>query len=221
MILYHPIEGDIYSKPIKVRANHCFIMTQLGDPVPAEIQKIRKILSRRFKKHEVQIIDAGDVVTGKDFLLKIWEIIVSVPLGIAVLSKDLPIPTMENVFFELGIMQAIGKSTVIIKTGDVPVPSDLVRTEYIEYVGGNSKSNKAFLRKLDNFLKNHFELADHFEFLAEEGESDPVVSIDYFIRAYLIKPKDRYVRKIKALLSESTMNEYAKSRVKSFLKAVE
>jgi hypothetical protein len=56
--------------------------------------------------------------------------------------------------------------------------------------------------------------------MAEQLKSDPMIYIDYLLRAYLIKPRQQYIRKIKALSSNKSLDEYVKSRVKNFLKTV-
>ena len=82
MILYDPVEGDVLSKHIKYRPQTCFIMTQLGTPIPNEIKNIRRTLEKYLKQKKLITIDASSNIKGKDFLLKIWEMILSVPVGI-------------------------------------------------------------------------------------------------------------------------------------------
>ena len=127
MILYKPTDGDVQLTKIEYRPNTCFIMTQIGKPVPVNIQNIRSKLTKYLKKIKMNQLDAGDIVTGKDFLLKIWKVIVSVPLGIAIIDENMSPNTLCNIFYEIGIMQSLGKETVVIKTEKANVPSDFVR----------------------------------------------------------------------------------------------
>jgi len=133
MINYNPIDGDVYSKKIKYRPRTCFIMTKLGKPVPKEIINMRRTAEKYLKNHKFEIIDASSKVTGRDFLFKIFELILSVPLGIALISENLNSTTIANIFYEIGLLQALGKETLIIKTEESNIPSDFIRTEYIKY----------------------------------------------------------------------------------------
>jgi hypothetical protein len=82
---------------------------------------------------EYKVIDASTERTGRDFLLKIWKIIESVPVCIVIIHEDTPIKTQANLYYELGVAQALGKETVIIKTPRAEMPSDFNRSEYIEF----------------------------------------------------------------------------------------
>jgi hypothetical protein len=54
-------------------------MTKLGHPIPKEVNRICSYLTKIITDHGISLINANDVVTGKDFLLKIWHIILGVP----------------------------------------------------------------------------------------------------------------------------------------------
>ena len=111
MITYDPIEGDAYSKKVYYHPRTCFVVTQLGEPVPESVNRIRRVLNKSLKAREIKIIDANSAMTGRDFLDKIWSMILSVPLGIAIVTEDMPHNTWANIFYEIGLMQALGKET--------------------------------------------------------------------------------------------------------------
>lgn len=190
MILYRPNDGDVHMNHIEYRPRTCFIMTRLGQPIPTEIENIRLELSNLLAKHQITEIDADTVVTGKDFLMKIWNMIISVPLGIAIINDDMSPQTLANIFYEIGLMQAYGKETLVIKTKKANVPSDFVRTEYIEY-------GTDFEEKLEKYINNFFELPLHYDFMADLLEKNPLLSIDYLRRAYLITGDNKYKLKKK------------------------
>lgn len=180
MILYSPIDGDAQTTKTPYRPRTCFLMTQLGGDIPAEVDDIRRILLRVFEEHELELIDASSEVTGKDFLVKIWKMIASVPLGVAIIHKDMPTRTQCNIFYEVGMAQALGKETLIIKTKDAQVPSDFVRTEYIEH-------NAKFEESLRKYLESLFAQASYYETVADQlEENNPLLAIDYLRRAFLI-----------------------------------
>jgi len=179
MIVYDPLNGHPLQSGSPYQARHCFLMTKLGDQMPPMVDKIRAAVVKRCRVHRITVIDALESVTGRDILLKIWELIASSPISVAILHEDFPHSTQTNIFFELGVAQALGKETVIIKSPGAPVPSDLIRTEYIEFGGG-------FDTKFDRFLKSVFKRADHYVRISETVENDPVLALDYLKRAFLI-----------------------------------
>lgn len=180
MIVYHPFEGDISSAPVKYTPRSCFVMTQLGGNICPQVKRIRRVVSRLLKNNFLEEIDADSTTTGGDYMTKIWKQTFSSPIGIAIISEDLPARTIGNIFYELGLMDSYGKETLVIKTPKCEIPSDLKRTEYIT-------AEKSYSRKIESFLKNVKERADYYELVAEQIEQgDPVQAIDYMRRAYLI-----------------------------------
>jgi hypothetical protein len=116
VIYYRPTDGDPLTTPVRTRPRTCFLMTQLGGPVPPILAEIRSALLAALNEHGYRLVDADSLVTGKDFLLKIFEMIVAVPLGIAIIHEQMRPGTLANVFYELGMMQAYGKETLVIRT---------------------------------------------------------------------------------------------------------
>lgn len=102
-----------------------------------------------------------DPTAGRDFLLKIWNLLLTAPLGIAIIHEGMPPATVANIFFELGMMQAYGKELLVVKTRAAVVPSDLVRTEYLEW-------GPAFGSRLRRFMNGLLERAQYYETVAEQ-----------------------------------------------------
>jgi hypothetical protein len=107
MISYSPIDGEVYSKTSIFRPRTCFLMTKIGNPIPEEIVEIRENIQKILESKNYNLIDANTFITGKDFLLKIWQLLLSVPLGIAIINEELDQFTMANIFYEIGLMQAV------------------------------------------------------------------------------------------------------------------
>ena len=170
MINYNLIDGEIYSKKIKYRPKTCFIMTKLGDSIPKKICNMRRTVEKYLKDHNFEIIDASSEVTGRDYLFKIYELILSVPLGIALISEELHPKTIANIFYEIGLLQALGKETLIIKTEKYDIPSDFIRTEHIEY-------GRKYKNKINKYIKTYIELAGHYELLGCELIKNPITSL--------------------------------------------
>lgn len=179
MISYRLTDGDVHTAKINYKPRTCFLMTQLGEPLPQELRDIRDSLKSILGNYSINLVDANSEITGRDFLQKIWNMIVAVPLGIAVISENMSLQTQNNIFYEIGVAQTLGKETVVIKTQKAKVPSDFVRTEYIEY-------GKNFEQKMGKYLEYVFSQADYYETVADQLESNPLLAIDYLRRAFLI-----------------------------------
>jgi len=194
MISYSPITGDPLVTPIQYRARSCFIMTKLGKEIPEDItiitDKVKKILQR----YNIQAIDASTEITGRDFLDKIWKMILSVPFGIGIVSESLSTQTVANIFYEVGLLHAYGKEVLIIKTEKVNVPSDFVRTEYLQF-------SKEFDDKFEKYIEYVLGIAESYELYADQLDKNPLLAIDYLKRAYLISANEKYRNKAQNILS--------------------
>lgn len=210
MIFYEPVSGQASISPFKYRPRTCFIMTKLGKSVSIEIQTIRNELSDILKKYDLKEVDAESDVTGKDFLMKIWKMIIQVPLGIAIIDSNMSPQTLSNIFYELGLMQAYGKEILVIKTKDAIIPSDLVRTEYIEYGSG-------FQTDLDKYFDTFFSIPGYYEEISELLEQNPLLSIDYLKRAYLIAGDEKYRTKAEFIYDNASIEGRAKNSVEALL----
>lgn len=210
-MIFYSQDREVLTEFVKYNPRTCFIMTQLGKPLPDKANKIRYRLSSILKKQKIKIIDANSQTTGRDFLNKIWKIIHSVPFGIAIITEDMKQSTISNIFYELGILNALGKDTIVIKTSSFKIPSDFVRTEYINF-------DSEFTNKVENFIYQMFELAEHYDTMAESLEANPNLSIDYWRRSFLITGDNKYIDKAEIIFKENEFDHQSKLFVKSFLR---
>ncbi len=187
-------------------------MTQLGAPIPKDIKKIRKTLEKYLTLNKLKTIDANSHIKGKNFLHKIWEMILSVPIGIAIISKELTPYTLANIFYEIGLLQAYGKETLVIKTIDSYVPSDFIRTEYIEY-------DRNFKKKITKYLDGLIEQSEYYSNASMLLEGNPLLSIDYLHRAFLISGNEKYKKEARALYEKHSFDKQTKFGIDGFLKA--
>jgi len=179
MIFYRPTDGDPQTTRIQYRPRTCFLLTQLGYPVPDILAHIREEITSYLGQREISVIDANSVVTGRDFLLKIWNLILSVPLGIAIVHEGMKEQTLANIFYELGMMHAYGKETLVVKSDGFKISSDLVRTEYVTY-------DQNFHTNIERYIDTFFEQAKYYRLVSRQVEKNPLLAIDYLKRAYLI-----------------------------------
>ncbi len=210
MIRYNPTDGDVLSRVVTYRPQTCFIMTKLGGPPPKGIINMRNTFCKYAEKHGIKSIDASSETTGKDFLLKIWDLVCSVPLGVAIVSEELPTLTLCNIYYELGVLQALGKETLIIKSENCSIPSDFVRTEYIEH-------GRAVGKKFSGFFKTYFDQAKHYATMAEGLEQNPALAIDYLKRAFLISGDKNYRSVANKLFQNNQFDVQRTESIKRFL----
>lgn len=210
MIYYRPTDGDVYQNRITWRVRTSFLMTRLGDTIPPKVVNIRQHVEQLLLQNNINLIDADTVTTGRDFLLKIWELILSVPIGIAIIYKDMPPATLANVFYELGWMHAFGKETIVIKEGRIKIPSDFVRTEYIPY-------DNSFERRFGSFVASLQQRLEYYETMAEQMEKNPLLAIDYLRRAYLLTGDVDLRRKANEVFQNAGLDVRAHNSVENLL----
>lgn len=207
MIIYSPNDGDAITHSIKSRPKYCFLITQL-EATPKLVRDIQSSIKNCCQSFNYQVIDASTETTGRDFLLKIWKLIASVPICIMIIHEDTPVKTQANLYYELGVAQALGKETIIIKTPRAEIPSDFNRTEYIEF-------NEKFNEKFNNFLKTTQEQAEHYKELSEILEKDPILAMDYLKRAFLITDNKSYRLSVKKILKTINTDDRAKNSIEN------
>lgn len=210
MIFYNPTSGDAHTTPVNYRPRTCFLMTQLRKPVPQSALDIRYRLTNLLSERRISVIDAESVVTGKDFLMKIWNLILAVPLGVAIIHEDMKPGTLSNIFYELGAFQAYGKETLVIKTKAAAIPSNLVRTEYVEY-------DERFDNKIYRFTEEFLTQAEYYADIADQVESNPLLAIDYLRRAFIISGEEDLRKRAQEIFAEARLEGRAKNSVEMLL----
>ena len=210
MILYRPIDGDVLSTPIHLKIKTCFLMRQLKDPIPPILEEMKIKLTAILSEGGIKIIDADSRTMGRDLLLKIWQIAISVPIGIALIHKEIKPKTMGNIFYELGLMQALGKETLIIKSPGKSIPSDFKGIEYVNY-------DENFERHIRDFISDLQERVEYYLELADLVENNPLLAIDYLRRAYLLTGDRQLQNRAKVVLEEAGLSERANDSVEMLL----
>lgn len=209
-MIYYNHDREVITDFISYLPRTCFIMTQLGEPLPSKLKQIRQDLCLELQKRNIAELDANSSIKGKDFLSKIWRQVLGVPMGIAIVTEEMKTSTISNIFYEVGVLNALGKETIVIKSKEFGIPSDFIRTEYIEY-------DDNFVEKINKFLDEIDELANHYDLMGDSLEANPVLTIDYFKRAYLINGNPVYFKKVKDLLDKEHFDSQTKFGIKNFL----
>lgn len=206
MIVYNPLDGDAIQSPISLNTCHCFLATPLGSSVPQDVRHIRTKIESVCKTFDYKIIDANSEITGKDFLLKIWKLIASSPLLIGICHKDTSEITQANIYYEIGVAQALGRETLLVKSPKTKIPSNFKRTEHVEF-------NSEFRCNLTSYISSLKKQAEHYETVAEQLERNPVLALDYLKRAFLITGNKKLRKKAQDLVKKSGLENRAKNSV--------
>ena len=167
---------------------------------------MRSAVTRLCRAANFQVIDARTQVTGRDFLLKIWKLIASTPLSVGVCHEEIPADTQMNIYYELGVAQALGKETLLVKSAGANVPSDFVRTEYVAF-------DDNFRVEFAKYLGSLQDQADHYELVADQLERNPVLALDYLKRAFLISGEERLRAAAQELIGTEGLDARAKNSV--------
>lgn len=101
MIFYRPTDGDVYNAKLPWRSRTCFIMSDMGQQIPADVRSAKRRLAVKLKQFRFRKIDASSATTGMDYLLKIWLFTVTCPVGIAIVHDGIRPETMANIYYEL------------------------------------------------------------------------------------------------------------------------
>jgi hypothetical protein len=197
MIIYSP-DGEV-SGPISWRVRTCFIMAVMGE-VPPEVSKVRKKVVDALHRAGYTVIDASSKTTGRDYLMKIWSLAASAPVGVAIVHEGIRPETMANIFYELAYMHSYGRETIVVKIGNVALPSDLVRTEYIHF-------NKQFALRFKAFISSLEDQAEYYLTLAANLEKNPLLAIDYLRRNFMLSGDKAVRARAKKLFEESGLAE--------------
>ena len=72
MLIYSPLDGLSIPGKIKSHPKSCFLITPISD-VSKEVLEIQSAIKEVCIKYNFSVIDSSEVVTGRDFLLKIWK----------------------------------------------------------------------------------------------------------------------------------------------------
>ena len=185
-------------------------MTKLGGQSPEIVRKIRSEMDGILQAEQYQTTDAQTKRTGKDYLQKIWEIIISVPIGIAVLYEGIPVKTLGNIFYEIGLMHALGKEVLIVKDRGALIPSDFIRTEYIEYT-------ETFSTELIKMIRSWNETAQHYLRVADMVANNPLLALDYMRRAYLLSGDVSIIEQKNQLVKGTEFEVKAKNSVEGLM----
>lgn len=199
-LVFSPLTEDVLDKPPKkLLPKYAFIMRQLGDPSDIDL-KMASVITAVFKKRGFKVVDANDTVGSKDYLERILGLIRGTGFTVAVFSDQTRANSLANIALELGYAAMCGKPLIITQSKGANAPSDLKRTDYIEY---DFYEPKAFETKLGQALDEIVDLtayeSDLLDVALNAAMIDCGVAFERANKAFLLSGEKRFIDAAKTI----------------------
>lgn len=193
-LVFSPLSEDtLLTTPRTLFPRHAFVMRQIGNP-PALDEAMSNLLREVFEARGIGMKDADASTGAKDFLERILGLIRGTGFTVAIFSEDTRGTAMANIALELGFASMCGKPLVIVKSKMAPPPSDLTRTDWIEY---DPDDEARFRRKLNQALDELDDLAGFTEALLDVAMEAPAmdcaVAFERASKAFLLTSEPRFL----------------------------
>ena len=177
-------------------------MRQLGDPPELDVH-MTEIVFEALQCEGFEIVDAEASTAAKDYLARIFELIRATGFTVAIFSEQTRGTAMANISLELGFAAMSGKPLLIVKSKAASAPSDLKRTDWIEYSPGDESGFRSKLaqaaeelRKLDEWEQQLLDVA------LEARTMDCAVAFERAQKAFLLSGDERCVAAADAILEK-------------------
>lgn len=146
-LIFSPLSDEVVNRPPTVLLpRRAFVMRQIGTPPAIDAAmdgKVRTLL----KTAKYTPVDATSTTGSKDYLERIIGLVRATGFTVAIFSEDTRPDTMANIALELGFAAMSGKPLIICKSKAAAAPSDLKRTDWIEYDPAKPQTFAKTLRK--------------------------------------------------------------------------
>ncbi len=200
-LVFSPLSEAVVDKPPRVLLpKHAFVMRQLGDPPDVDLNMVQIVITV-LKHRYIDTIDADASTGGKDYLERILGLILSTGFTVAIFSHETRQSAVANIALELGFAAMCGKPLVIVKSTEAEAPSDLKRTDWINY---NPDDEAHFQAKLEQAVDEIERLVDWEDTLlgvALEARSiDCAVAFERANKGFLLSGEKRFVDAAEAIL---------------------
>ena len=186
-LVFSPLSEEVIELPPRIlHPRHGFVMRQIGD-APQLDKDITEVVVGLLKDRKFGVKDADASTGGKDFLERILGLIRGTGITIAIFSHQTRPSALANIMLELGFAAMCGKPLMIVKSKDATAPSDLKRTDWIDF---DPADPPAFARKINQALDEVEALADFEEQLLDLALDAPsmdcAIAFERVQRAFLL-----------------------------------
>jgi hypothetical protein len=200
-LVYSPLaETVLETAPKALLPKHAFVLRQLGSP-PEIDRRMWAIVEKVSKSSGFQIVDAAGSTGGKDFLERILHLIRGTGFTIAIFSHKTRATALANIMLELGFAAMCGKPLVIVKSQAAQAPSDLARTDCIDYDEGQEAAFRAKLKQAAQEIKSLGDMENALLQVALEARStDCAIAFERAIKGFLITGEHQFVEAARKLI---------------------
>lgn len=204
--VFSPLTEETISTPPKTFPPcRAFLMRQLGEPHAVDTAMV-DIVREVFEARNHPCVDADGNIGGGDFLERILGLIRSTGFTIAVFSEHTRSTAFANIALELGFAAMCGKPLVIVKSKAAKAPSDLTRTDWIEY---DPVDPVAFRRKLNQAADQIAQVVEYEHTLLatalEARKMDCAVAFERANKGWLLSGERRFVDAAQTILDRLTV----------------
>ena len=179
-------------------------MRQIGEAPQIDVD-MAKAVSELLEARGYPVKDADASTGGKDYLERILGLIRATGFTIAVFSHQTRPTALANIMLELGFAAMCGKPLMIVKSRDAHAPSDLTRTDWIDYDFADPEN---FQKKVGQALDEIEALAQYEELLLdtslEAPSMDCAVAFERAQRAFLLSGQAGLIDKAEAIRDRIT-----------------
>lgn len=174
-------------------------MRQIGHP-PELDEAMAAIVRDVFDARGIGTKDADASTGAKDYLERILGLIRGTGFAVAIFSEDTRATAMANIALELGFASMCGKPLVIVKSRAAQPPSDLTRTDWIEY---DANDEFRFRKKLNQALDDLAALASFTESILDVAMEAPVmdcaIAFERASKAFLLTSEARFLDSVEEI----------------------
>jgi len=200
-LVFSPLsEAILESPPRTLLPKHAFIMRQLGNPPTIDL-RMNALVKNVFENKKFKTIDANGTTGSKDYLERILGLIRGAGFTVAIFSHDTRPESIANICLELGFAAMCGKPIIIVKSNKAVAPSDLKRTDWIEFEDTGLKEFRKKLRKGLDEVEKLCEFEDNLLQVALEARSpDCAVALERANKGFLLSGQERFIESAERIL---------------------
>lgn len=185
-IIFSPVTEEPLGPTRVLFPRSAFLICQQSE-VPLADQSMIDLTRECIERMSISGIDAANFRRTGDYLSKILDQIRGSGFCIAIFSEGTREQTLANIFLEIGMAYLLGKPVVILKTAQARVPSDLVRSEYIEYTGDVNATSTTLDETINNSVLNTAEYLVDLANIAQDADDPDFELVHYrFMQAVLM-----------------------------------
>lgn len=185
-----------------------------------DTKQLRSKITATFASKEIHLINAMARTGSDDNYCKICEQIISSAFGVALITKNTPPESLNNIYLEIGLMRAFGKEALILTPDFNLITSDLAGKGVLPYEN-EDEMNQKILNWIDQIPNKIHDYNTHAEITLDEF-NDYEKFFDYSKKAIMFGDFTTPVERLNAVFNskqstDSNISKRLQSEVRVFL----